>query len=80
MASVLKSVTFDHAVFARELKDFQALLESRKDLSEGEDILPFFKSHEHLTAYIGALTPTSLLLPKFAMSLTCRAPFGQTYS
>src|SRR5271170_7266775 len=55
MASVLKPVKFNHTAFRSELAEFEALLASKPSLSETGDILPFFKSHEHLTAYIGAL-------------------------
>jgi hypothetical protein len=55
MASVLEPVAFDPATFRQELADFDALLRSKADLSESGDILPFFKTRKHLTAYIGTL-------------------------
>jgi hypothetical protein len=56
MASVLEPVAFDPAIFRTELKEFEGLLKSRPDLSERDDILPFFKQRKHLTAYIGTLS------------------------
>lgn len=50
MASVLKPVKFDPVRFRSELAEFETLLNSKPDLAEADDILPFFKSHEHLTA------------------------------
>jgi hypothetical protein len=55
MASVLEPVTFDPALFRKELNDFDAFLKSKADLSERDDIIPFFKDRKHLTAYIGTL-------------------------
>jgi hypothetical protein len=53
MASVLESIAFSPAKFEQELKDFEALLTSKADLSETSDIQPFFKKSKHLTAYMG---------------------------
>ena len=55
MASILEPVSFDPAVFRKELDEFGALLSSKSDLKEREEVLPFFKDRKHLTAYIGAL-------------------------
>src|SRR5688572_22856688 len=55
MASVLEPVTFDPVTFRKELKEFEKLLQSKADLSERDDILPFFGERKHLTAYIGTL-------------------------
>lgn len=55
MASLLESVAFDPAAFRKELKEFEDLLKSKPELSERDDILPFFKPRKHLTAYIGTL-------------------------
>jgi hypothetical protein len=53
MASVLESIVFDTARFQGELQAFGDLLKSKADLSEKDDILPFFRGHKHLTAYMG---------------------------
>jgi hypothetical protein len=41
----------------RELADFQQLLDRQGGLSERDEILPFFKTHRHLAALIGAYNP-----------------------
>ena len=43
----------------KELREFKDLLDdpARTSLSEEEDILPFFRSHRHLAALIGAYNP-----------------------
>jgi hypothetical protein len=55
MASLLEPVAFDPADFRKELGEFDALLKSKADLKEREEIIPFFKERKHITAYIGAL-------------------------
>jgi hypothetical protein len=55
MASVLETLVFDPAIFRQELNAFKTLLDSKADLAERQDVQPFFKSHKHLTAYIGTL-------------------------
>jgi hypothetical protein len=55
MASVLEPIVFDPTTFRKELTDFEGLLKAKSDLSESDDIIPFFKDRKHLTAYIGAL-------------------------
>jgi hypothetical protein len=53
MASVLETIVFDPSKFQRELQAFDDLLKSKTDLSETDDIQPFFKKNKHLTAYMG---------------------------
>ena len=53
MASVLETIVFEPAKFLQELQAFDDLLKSKADLSEREDIQPFFKKSKHLTAYLG---------------------------
>lgn len=55
MASILEPVIFDPAAFRQELNDLDSLLKAKSDLKEREDIIPFFKTRKHLTAYIGTL-------------------------
>ena len=55
MASTLETVAFDPVIFRKELTEFDGLLKSKANLSERDDILPFFKERKHLTAYIGTL-------------------------
>src|SRR5256885_8716160 len=55
MASILESVIFDPVAFRKELNEFGVLLESKSDLKEREEIIPFFKERKHLTAYLGTL-------------------------
>jgi hypothetical protein len=57
MASVLEPVVFDPATFRNELTDFEGLLKAKSDLSESDDIIPFFKDRKHLTAYASAKVP-----------------------
>ena len=53
MASVLETIVFDRAKFQQELQAFGDLLKSKADLSERDDIQPFFKKSKHLTAFMG---------------------------
>ncbi len=40
-----------------ELNDLKTLLDSKQELSEKDDILPFFKQRKHLSAFIGSFNP-----------------------
>jgi hypothetical protein len=52
-----KSIAFDPASFNKELGAFAALLKAKTELSEREDLLPFFRSSPNLTAMLGDLHP-----------------------
>jgi hypothetical protein len=67
----LEPVAFDPALFEKELEAFDALLKSKRDLSEARDIQPFFKKSFHLAAYMGTSFPE--LGP--ATELTFEYPF-----
>lgn len=54
----LTSFTFDIDVCVTELAAFEALLASKFELSESDDILPFFRQNRHLLAYIGSFVPS----------------------
>lgn len=58
MAKNLEMIAFDPSRFEKELKAFAALLQSKPDLSERDDIQPFFKKSKHLTAYLGIFSST----------------------
>src|SRR5262249_26127632 len=50
-------ILFDPVKCQRELNAFGKLLISRKNLSERDDLLPFFKKRKQLSAFIGTFTP-----------------------
>ncbi len=50
-------IKFSAQACEKELEAFKALLDSKHDLSERGDILPFFKSHLHLSAFLGSYNP-----------------------
>jgi hypothetical protein len=53
----LQSIAFSPSTCAAELDAFDALLGSSDELSERNDILPFFRAHQHLAAFLGMLNP-----------------------
>lgn len=53
----LDPFTFSPTKCLLELGKFDRLLASKFDLDESKDILPFFKKHKHLAAYIGSYLP-----------------------
>lgn len=53
----LKSIAFDSVSFSKELESFSELLRTKDELSEREDLLPFFKNSPNLTAMLGDLHP-----------------------
>ncbi len=50
-------IVFDPALIRREMTAFQKLLVSKDQLSERDEILPFFKKCRQLSAFIGTFTP-----------------------
>jgi hypothetical protein len=62
---------FDHLVLSHaaamvELSEFKALLDSRPELSERDDILPFFRQHRHLSLAVGLLSSNLSSLDRLA--------------
>lgn len=57
MAKVFSDITLDVEQFEREIAEFEVLLNSKVDLSEKDDILPFFRAHEILASQIGSVIP-----------------------
>jgi hypothetical protein len=53
----LRPVEFDPAQLRAELDQLHALLASKTELSERDDIQPFFKARVQLSAYVGAVLP-----------------------
>lgn len=51
---------FNPQVCQDELTEFKTLLDTQQDLQEQQDILPFFKTHYHLSAFIGSYIPDIL--------------------
>jgi Domain of unknown function (DUF4263) len=58
--STFSPVPINKKQIRADLKDFRALLDDpgRPDLSESKDILPFFKGHPQLCAFMGTYNPS----------------------
>ena len=54
------SITFDRAECSKELVEYKSLLESKQELAERNDILPFFNKYRNLSALIGRYFPELL--------------------
>ncbi|MGV3723003.1 MAG: Shedu immune nuclease family protein [Actinomycetota bacterium] len=69
MSKLLQPFSFSLSECERELDDLGTLLATRAELSESENILPFFRAHSHLAALAGSLNPHlsqfDLLSPEF---------------
>lgn len=53
----LRTIQFDPVRCRAELDEFSELLKSKSELSERNELQPFFKSRAQLTAFIGAIIP-----------------------
>jgi hypothetical protein len=53
----LQSLKFDRAKCRTEWNQFSSLLSSKAELSERNDVLPFFKNRHHLSTLIGSYFP-----------------------
>jgi Domain of unknown function (DUF4263) len=56
MNKVLEPITLSLAECEQDIDAFKSLLDTQAELSEGKDILPFFRSHPHLAAMIGSIS------------------------
>jgi hypothetical protein len=54
MSKELRPFALSLAQCEQDLGAFKALLDGKDELSEGNDILPFFRAHPHLAAMIGS--------------------------
>jgi hypothetical protein len=54
---IFQPIAFDPDQCRRELSEFETLLRAKESLGEKSDILPFFKSRQHLSALIGCYHP-----------------------
>ena len=57
MAKVFTDIMLDVDLFEKEINDFHDLLESKEELSEKYEILPFFREREVLSSQIAAVFP-----------------------
>ncbi len=48
----------DPAECIADLDAFERLLAAKSEVSERDDILPFFREHPHLAAFLGTYAPT----------------------
>ncbi len=55
---LLEPLRWDRDQCRRELEEFRLFLTGAGTRNEGEDILPFFKEHKHLSALIGSYSGT----------------------
>jgi hypothetical protein len=62
-------IRFDAAQCARELDAFARLLGERATLGERADVLPFFRAHRHLTAFLGSYYPNIRVADRIAYEL-----------
>ena len=49
-----KQITFDPVKCRAEITEFASFLSSKGELSEKQDIHPFFRSREQLSAFLGS--------------------------
>lgn len=66
MSNDLQPFDFALAQCERELEDFRALLDAHPELSESDDLLPFFRARPHLIALAGSLNPHLTLIDRVA--------------
>jgi hypothetical protein len=53
----LEPVVFDYPACRRQVEEFRALLASKDELSEREDVLPFFRARPQLAVLLGMFNP-----------------------
>jgi hypothetical protein len=68
--------TFDFEVYERELSEFKILLDSKAELSERNDILPFFKARPNLSSQIATLIRHMVNIEKIAFEFDVYGDFA----
>ena len=53
MAKSFQPIVFDPAGCRSEILELKSLLDAKAELSERQDVQPFFKSHEQIAAFLG---------------------------
>jgi hypothetical protein len=69
-------VTFDLAKCRKEVEELGQLLKSKSDLSEKNDLLPFFRSRDQLCAFIGTFAPDIGAAPEIAREFSFLGDFA----
>lgn len=67
---------FDLAKYETELSEFKALLDSKDELSEKYDILPFFKTRRQLSSQIATIYPKIISTEKIAFEFDIFGDFA----
>lgn len=70
-----EELRFDAAQCRVELADIEQLLATRPELSGREDILPFFRAHRHLAAFLGSYNPNLITIDRLAFELSLFGDF-----
>lgn len=68
--------TFDYSLSVKELNEFQEFLKSKNELSEKDEILPFFRKRKQLTALMGTLNPNIARFDRVAFELSLMGTFA----
>ena len=53
----LEPIAFDYAACRQQVEEFRTLLTNKDDLSERDDVLPFFKARRHAAVLFGMFNP-----------------------
>lgn len=59
-------IKFDPKICRSELGEFRLLLDGKQELSERNDILPFFRNHHQLSALVGLYNPNIIIADRIA--------------
>jgi len=65
----LTSWTMDWAMCRRDLADYERLLTDKAELSERDDILPFFRAHGDLAALLGTYHPNIVVCDRLGVEV-----------
>ena len=71
----LEPFTFQPKECSSELDAFQKLLDSKGELKERGDILPFFQRHKNIAALIGTYAPTLVTIDRLSFEYTLFGDF-----
>ncbi|MBD2180200.1 DUF4263 domain-containing protein [Planktothrix sp. FACHB-1355] len=60
------ALEFDVRICRSQISDLQQLLQSRRGLSERDDIIPFFRERQHLSAFLSCYNPNIIRRDRIA--------------
>ena len=75
-----ETLTLDFKTYKQELAELKEYLDTKDELSENTDLLPFFRKRKTLTSQIATLFPSIITTDKFATEYDLFGDFSADFA